>query len=492
MREMNKPRKIINVKTAKLCQLLGPIALCAVVSSGLSGGTHGMLSTCDSPIKVSLPASLDGSGEHCLETSGNITYVNSWNTQEVTINGVDYTNAWSDSMPERIDGSYYIHYIGNYNWSHLEVNGTGGDGIEEPEPNPDPEPDPNPPSLPEDEYQEMYEYFSALYKATYVGRFDFSNTDGPIFSWSTSTVKGNFFGTGISIALKRFNAWHDSAIAVVIDQNEYQKLTITSDGTYTLASNLEAAHHTIEVVKMDEGMSADIQFLGFTVENGEMLAPPQRSEKIIEIIGDSISVGYGIDSNDPNASWDSSYNNGYLAYGPLAARELGAEAFNISWSGAGMYRSYDESQEHVMPIYYWRTLSKDENLPWGFYQPLSDIIVINLHTNDFNPGIPNEDDFVGTFKNFIANIREYNPDAFIYCAVGPLVSGDKLIAARNYIQNGVVEDLKASGDSKIGFLEFSENDPTANGWGAGWHPSKKQHEVMANELVARIRADFAW
>jgi pectate lyase len=29
-------------------------------------------------------------------------------------------------MPARIDGKYYIHYVGKYAWSHLEVNGSGG------------------------------------------------------------------------------------------------------------------------------------------------------------------------------------------------------------------------------------------------------------------------------------------------------------------------------------------------------------------------------
>lgn len=438
--------------------------------------------TCDSPMPVTLPVSLDGAGEYCLETSGDITYVNSWNTQLVEINGEEYTNTWSNSMPEKINGSYYIYYVGSYSWSHLEIDGSDDSDDSEPETT----------VLSEEEYQALYDLFSEKYKATYIGRFDFSDSEGPVFSWSTSTIKANFFGTGISISLKRLNSWHDNALAVVIDDNEYERIDITSDGTFTLATGLETGNHTVEVVKMDEGMSGDIQFLGFEVEAGDMLSPPEPSGKIIEIIGDSISVGYGIESDDPEAAWDAAYNNGYLAYGPLAARTLGAECVNISWSGTGMYRDYEGNLDNVMPIYYWRTLSKDEDLLWGFYKPQSDIIVINLHTNDFNPGIPEEDEFVGAYNDFIAQIREYNQKAFIYCAVGPLVSGDKLIAARDYIQNGVVEFRKALGDEKIGFLEFSENDPEANGWGAGWHPSKKQHEVMAAELVSRIKSDFSW
>jgi hypothetical protein len=70
---------------------------------------------------------IDGAGDFCRVTSGDISNVNSWNMQLVEINGVDYTNTWSDQMPSRIDGNYYIHYVGQFSWSHLEVNGSGGD-----------------------------------------------------------------------------------------------------------------------------------------------------------------------------------------------------------------------------------------------------------------------------------------------------------------------------------------------------------------------------
>lgn len=81
---------------------------------------------CDSPTLAILPLVIDGEGEFCRVTAGDITNINSWNMQLVEINGVDYSNTWSNQMPSRIDGNYYIHYVGQYPWSHLEVNGSGG------------------------------------------------------------------------------------------------------------------------------------------------------------------------------------------------------------------------------------------------------------------------------------------------------------------------------------------------------------------------------
>jgi hypothetical protein len=39
----------------------------------------------------------------------------------VEINGVDYTNKWSNSMPAAIGGKWYIYYKGSYAWSHFEA-----------------------------------------------------------------------------------------------------------------------------------------------------------------------------------------------------------------------------------------------------------------------------------------------------------------------------------------------------------------------------------
>jgi len=93
-------------------------ATCEVTVSGNNG------IPCANPIAVSVPFSHDGEGAFCFVTSDDIAYVNSWNMDIVEINGVDYTNAWSNSMPEKINGTYAIYYDGAYPWSHFEAAGT--------------------------------------------------------------------------------------------------------------------------------------------------------------------------------------------------------------------------------------------------------------------------------------------------------------------------------------------------------------------------------
>ncbi len=79
---------------------------------------------CDNPVAITTPFSFTGTGEHCWATSDDIAHVNSWNTDIIEINGINFTNTWSNSLPPKIGGKYYIYYEGQYDWSHFEAAGS--------------------------------------------------------------------------------------------------------------------------------------------------------------------------------------------------------------------------------------------------------------------------------------------------------------------------------------------------------------------------------
>ena len=82
--------------------------------------TFSPVSGCGSYTEISIAYSFDGAGEYCWVTSDDIGYVNSWNLSSLEINGEDFTNAYSSEMPDKKDGKYYIQYVGEYSWSHVE------------------------------------------------------------------------------------------------------------------------------------------------------------------------------------------------------------------------------------------------------------------------------------------------------------------------------------------------------------------------------------
>ncbi|MCF7859916.1 MAG: hypothetical protein K9N07_11440 [Candidatus Cloacimonetes bacterium] len=72
---------------------------------------------------IDLPFSKDGADRIYFTTSGTITSISSWSMDTLTINGVDYKNIWSSTMPPRIDGTYYIYYSASLAGAHVEIAG---------------------------------------------------------------------------------------------------------------------------------------------------------------------------------------------------------------------------------------------------------------------------------------------------------------------------------------------------------------------------------
>jgi hypothetical protein len=92
-----------------------------VVPTATQGGGGGACSPVTST--VTAPFTQDGAGTFCWQIANIPGYVNSWNTNSVTINGTNYTNLYvaAGSLPAKINGNYYVSYNGSFAWSHIEI-----------------------------------------------------------------------------------------------------------------------------------------------------------------------------------------------------------------------------------------------------------------------------------------------------------------------------------------------------------------------------------
>ncbi|MDS0528461.1 GDSL-type esterase/lipase family protein [Clostridium sp. SHJSY1] len=330
---------------------------------------------------------------------------------------------------------------------------------------------------------------NSVYKSLLIGRFDRSDVNAPRFAWSNSTIKARFIGTGISVNLKSSG---DNWFNVVVDGVNQAPINVTPSTTspIVLASGLKKDMHTIELVKRTEAYIGDAQFLGFQVSDGSLFIPPQSSSKRIMFIGDSITCGYGNEGTSQYQTFTTKNENSSLAYGAVTAKLLGADPMTISWSGKGVLRNYGGDTTDVMPDLMDQVLPYDKTLKWDSQSWIPQVVVINLSTNDYGIGIPDKADFTNAYTKLVDKVRADYPEANIYCAVGPMLSGDKLESARNYI-SGIATSKETSGDNKIHFIEFPVQD-FANGLGEDWHPSVKTHELMANQLASQIQKDLGW
>ncbi len=72
---------------------------------------------------ITAPFTFDGSGTFCWQSNNLGTYVNSWNTSSVTLNGVNITNVYvpASSYPAQQGGYWYVSYNSTVAWGHFET-----------------------------------------------------------------------------------------------------------------------------------------------------------------------------------------------------------------------------------------------------------------------------------------------------------------------------------------------------------------------------------
>ena len=90
---------------------------------GTNDWSNGGGGTVIDTVAIDLPYEYNGADRVYFSTAGTINFINSWGMDTLTINGIDYTNSWSDVMPERIDNMYYIYYSTSLSYGHLELAG---------------------------------------------------------------------------------------------------------------------------------------------------------------------------------------------------------------------------------------------------------------------------------------------------------------------------------------------------------------------------------
>jgi lysophospholipase L1-like esterase len=322
-----------------------------------------------------------------------------------------------------------------------------------------------------------------------VGRFDSRDSKGPKFSWPASTIELAVQGSGLALTCLDTNEdyWQVEADGIPTQVWHLVK------GENSLTVNLEGGKtHQVRLVKRTESYVGTTQLTRVQVA-GCLIKPPSKSRRI-EIIGDSISCGFGDEGkNDPEGEKRNGVpmelENAYTSYGQTAARELNADGIDIAWSGRKLW------PDNTIPEIYDLSVPIDPTSLWNFPKPRPDVILINLGTNDFGNPSPDERGWTNAYEAFIHRLRTHSPSAMIYCAIGSMM-GDwdpktkSLTTIRGYMTR-MVARINALGDRRVKLLEFAQQ-LGADGIGSMWHPSNATHRKMAVQLVEAIKTDLGW
>lgn len=318
----------------------------------------------------------------------------------------------------------------------------------------------------------------------FVGRFDTTNPQAVRFAWPGSMILGRFKGSGISVRLKDegknfFQVIVDGELKAVLRGDAHKD-------TYPLAANLPDGVHDVALYRRTEPRLGETVFLGFE-PTGTMLPAPSPSERRIELIGDSITAGYGNEGPNATCTFNPAEENQYQTYGAIAARALHAEHVTIAWSAQTIGQMTD---------YFERTLPARPESQWDFKGFVPQLVVLNVGTNNFATYDPGEARYVRIYKTLFDRVRKAYPGALVVCGLGPMLTdvyppGRKnLTLARKYMAAAMAK-IAESGERNFERVEFPEQNH-ANGLGCGFHPSLKTHKLMAEQLVQVAHERLGW
>jgi lysophospholipase L1-like esterase len=322
----------------------------------------------------------------------------------------------------------------------------------------------------------------------WIGRVDASNPANVKFAWSGSGFVANVTGTKVSVSLQAEGS--AAFFQPVIDGVAGERFQVANGATQTvvLGDNLPPGSHRVELYRDTEGMYGHSVFVGFV--DGTLNPPPPPPGRLLEVIGDSISVGYGNLGVETHPPWDNTCSfsldteSAYQAYSWQLARSLKADVNIVGRSGWGVYRDYDGNTAGVLSSVYANTLGTQPMPAWAFLQQ-PDAVLINLGTNDSakgDPGQPYEDAYV----KLLGTVRSRNPKAWIFLTIGPMTAEPMRTTMVAHLAN-VVTKLA---DPKVVKIDIPVQDATSTG--CDYHPNVAEDRRMAETLRAPIASRLGW
>ncbi|TLS20876.1 uncharacterized protein PpBr36_10795 [Pyricularia pennisetigena] len=315
-------------------------------------------------------------------------------------------------------------------------------------------------------------------------------------TWPATGIAVAFDGTTVSIPIT--SQWGTVAVELVIDDGPPIAMPNVDGSAITTPAALPKGRHTMTVRKKSEAYFGSL-FLGHPTTDGELVDLAPRPGRSIEIIGDSISVGYGLEGVFPcaNAAGNEAATK---TYGALTARNLSADYSIVAWSGKGVTRNYvapGPDLDPRMPELWTRWGAGDEPASYDFSAAAPvDAVVINLGTNDFSfdPAIRPQLDvaaFSEAFVGFLEQVREAYPSAVVFLTGSPLLN-DATAEKQKSKHSAVMREAAERFGPDVHFVEFPTQDASNNNIGCDYHPSARTNQELAVILTAAMRTVMGW
>ncbi|WP_031428268.1 SGNH/GDSL hydrolase family protein [Flavimarina sp. Hel_I_48] len=333
--------------------------------------------------------------------------------------------------------------------------------------------------------EETATFFNAAQQEfSYSGRTEIMNDSVQALISPAAHVVFQAEGDSITLLIGAQGEPHDFVVVEVNGQYK-DRYEVQKDSVNRITIALpEGKNNEVGVYKATEASNGPILFYGAEAEKIASFDP--KTVATIEFIGDSITCGFGADTEDIPCDTGEWYDqhNAYLAYGPRAARALNAGYRLNAVSGMGMYRNWNDEDQPVMGDVYATTyLDGNADKKWNFSGKSPDLVSIALGTNDLSDGEGEKErkpfdpeKYTSAYVALVQRIFNRNPDTKLALLTSPMVAGEKADLLLKCLQ-----DVKTHFDTAhtVAIFEF---DPMTPG-GCGYHPDLEDHKVLAGELI---------
>lgn len=282
------------------------------------------------------------------------------------------------------------------------------------------------------------------------------------------------------------------------DEPTYRYSLEKNENECVLFDSAEEKIVTVRVIKFSEAPFgyAGLKNLDIDGDLVEILKKGTDPSLNIEVIGDSITCGYGVEGIFEKDVFTTQQERADKSYAFLTARNLNANLMCCSWSGIGLISKYvDESVNNpdttiTMPML-WPYTDRSTQLKLGLEPTIwdeknfsPDIVIIHLGTNDASFVRKMEDrrlSYVNTLRVFIEGVHRRSPKAKICCCLG--VMGQDLCDSVFEAVDLFKKDFPSVKVKAVKFPVQLDSD----GIGADWHPSAVTHKKVAEQLTAELR-----
>ena len=321
----------------------------------------------------------------------------------------------------------------------------------------------------------------------YMGR-TYEANDIQWFNWSASGFSVRFQGSGVkaTIASNAPDAKNYTYLKVYVDGVEQTDVLLNkTEQTVVLAEGLNPDEtHTVEVRKRNSPRSSTAGLVSLELLDGAKLEAPAAKDKLIEFVGDSLTVGYSAaDVSKTETAWSTKTEDGTKTYSKQVADAVNAEYMVTAISGRGVVMNNNNADGYKFPeIYPELDIYNVPGTAYDFAQQ-PDVVVINLGTNDATNTSLDLTVFQTGVYNFIKTVRSNNPDAQIIWAYG--LRNDKKTAEVDAAIQAAVAQVNAEGDSNVHYLhlELASDMHLSHPTAAAYAPSGEKLIEMIQEIT---------